>query len=400
MTYTRNGFTSSATVNVNVVIPKLTGFTATQAADRVASNQCSGDFPPAPGVTYILGCPNSPYGITFSATTKIPSGSYLTDPAQSGIKYVQIVSLLRKDINYGRVRCRTARNSESDTGSGWQLDTDDPYRTTSVVRFSQGNILTTQETDAPSVALTLTDFDYDSDAYYINDVFETYIVYFTGSNPSAPIFQRAIGLENSPKPAARIAWSWGGQTVYDPASPYSYQLQFSLVPPRSYVAEAVDFMRPYTGNAADLGPAQCPGGPPVSNNPIDSSRFFVRQQYCDILNRPPDGLWIYWIREVTLCGFDQTCINNHSIAIARGFYESSEFRQTHPALQQNPGTSEYNEEYVRQLYRTLLWREPDAAYHDWVNILNQTGDYSGVVGGFINSTEYRNHFYNGFVQCY
>lgn len=186
----------------------------------------------------------------------------------------------------------------------------------------------------------------------MNDYFEVYVVYFTGSNPSAPIFQRAIGLQNSPKPVARIAWSWGGQVVYDPASPYSYQRQFTLVPPTSYAGQAVDFMRAYSGSANDLTSAQCPSGPPVSNNPIDSSRFFVRQQYCDILNRPPDGSWIYWIREITLCAFDQGCINSRRIAVVRGFYESPEFRQSHPALQ-NPGAPEYNEEYVRQLYRTL-----------------------------------------------
>ena len=401
VTYTRNGFTAASFVNLTVVMPKLTAFTATQAADRIVSNQCTGDFPPAPDVMYILGCPHSPDGIMFSATAQIPSGSYLSDLDQSRLKFVQIVSLFRKDISYGQVRCATARTSETDTGSGWQLDNVDPYFSGDLLKypipaFSSGNTLTFKEVDSPSLNLTTPIFMYDKDAQYTNDVFEIYVVYFTGTKASTPIFQRAIGLQNSAKPVARLAWSWGGQSVYDPASPNSYQLQFSLVPPRTYVAEAVDAMRPYSGNAGDINPAQCPGGPPMSNNPIDSSRFFVRQQYCDILGRPPDAAWIYWIREITLCAFDQTCINNRRIAVVRGFFESGEFRQKHPKLQ-NPGAPGYNEEYVKQLYKTLLRREPDAAYLTWIDILNRTGDYDGVIGGFINSNEYRN--VRTFVPC-
>lgn len=407
VTYSRNGFTATAAVNINVVIPKLTSYTATQAADRITANDCGGTgFPPPPTAFYVLGCPPSPHGFIYSATAEIPTGPYLTDPSQGGIKVVQLVSSFRKTLSSGRVRCATARSADSNTESGWQLDSSDPYSMSSVQRFSdpnpfsQGYVITAQDTDSPSTPLATPYFMFDNDALFVNDYFETYIVYFTGPQILTPVFQRAIGLQNSPQPVARIKWSWGGQSVYDVYSPYAYRRQFTLVPPRTYVAEAVDAMRTYTGNVEGLVFQQCPNGPPVYNNPIDGARFFVGQQYCDILQRQPDGAWLHWISYLTQCAFDQTCIDTRRVEIARGFYESPEFRAMHPALQ-NPGAPEYNEEYVRQLYRTLLKREADGSYQAWVNILNQTSNYSGVVYGFLYSTEYKNRFLvPNFQQCF
>ncbi|HVG34794.1 MAG TPA: FG-GAP-like repeat-containing protein [Pyrinomonadaceae bacterium] len=43
-------------------------------------------------------------------------------------------------------------------------------------------------------------------------------------------------------------------------------------------------------------------------------------------------------------------------------------------------------------YFGYLRRDPDAAYQDWINIYNQTGDSRNVTNGFVNSPEYRNRF--------
>jgi hypothetical protein len=43
-------------------------------------------------------------------------------------------------------------------------------------------------------------------------------------------------------------------------------------------------------------------------------------------------------------------------------------------------------------YFGYLRRDPDAAYQDWINIFNQTGDSRNVTNGFVNSQEYRNRF--------
>jgi hypothetical protein len=86
------------------------------------------------------------------------------------------------------------------------------------------------------------------------------------------------------------------------------------------------------------------------------------------------------------------CLNSRRITVARGFPESPEFRQNKPALS-NPGsTQEYNQEYVRQCYDVFLHRVPDGAYYVWLDYINNTGDYDGLVNGFINSTEYRLKF--------
>lgn len=43
-------------------------------------------------------------------------------------------------------------------------------------------------------------------------------------------------------------------------------------------------------------------------------------------------------------------------------------------------------------YFGYLRRDPDAAYQDWINIFNQTGDSRNVTNGFVNSPEYRSRF--------
>ena len=131
-------------------------------------------------------------------------------------------------------------------------------------------------------------------------------------------------------------------------------------------------------------------------NPIDNTRFFVWSQYRDLQNREPDlGGFNGWSNVINSCaGGDSTCVNNQRIITVRGFLESMEFRQHHPIiLNNNPGTQAYNEEYVRQLYICLLRRQPEAeGFAAWLGVLNSTGDASLVVGGFVNSSEYRRRF--------
>jgi hypothetical protein len=134
---------------------------------------------------------------------------------------------------------------------------------------------------------------------------------------------------------------------------------------------------------------------PTLPNPMENHLFFVWSQYRDFLNRDPDsGGWNTWAPQLFTCaGTDWPCINAKRIHIVRGFIESAEFKAGFPNLANPPSTALYNEEYVRQLYRRLLRRDPDAqGFANWVNVLASTGDYSHVVHGFINSTEYRVRF--------
>lgn len=137
--------------------------------------------------------------------------------------------------------------------------------------------------------------------------------------------------------------------------------------------------------------------PAPATNPIDDTRFFTRQQYYDFLRRTPDqGGWDFHTNFINACGADTACITQRRRETVRGFIETDEFLNSNPILRNNPvGSQTYNEEYVRQLYRGLLQREPDAAgFNVQMNFINtHPGSYSELVGGFIDSLEYQLRFF-------
>lgn len=52
----------------------------------------------------------------------------------------------------------------------------------------------------------------------------------------------------------------------------------------------------------------------------------------------------------------------------------------------------FNEAFVVMQYFGYLRRDPDALYVNWIQTMNQSGDYRLMVNGFVNSGEYRNRF--------
>lgn len=448
VTYTLNGVSVTSHVNVNVVAPALTSFTANKAGDRlVGDDECVG-FGPNDPAAYMLGCPSPPPepdnplnvpGITFSAAAQIPPGPYLSDPAQSGIKFVQLVSMMRKALVYGSTVCQTARAAPAETNSetGWQLDTSDPYsnKPEAVVRFAGGTSVTAQTQDTPRRQLRSVQlgplfsqlFPFSVfDAYYHDEPFEMYVVYFTGVNPASPNFQRALGFPNpahDPNPqVAYLPWKWGGNIYFDPAPQFfagctqsanNYCLQSATssgaqaAPSRACATPTC--LRPYSGNAAALEFRQCPNGPPPATSFVDTSRFYVRQHYLDFLKRDPlnperpdvAGL-DYWRGEMTQCWFDATCIGRKRVDVARAFFYSQEFIGQFPALADSKRcTLSYNKEFVRQCYFNYLRRTRDPETDDlegfnfWVSKLNGQcpvhgdGAYNEMLKAFILSAEYR-----------
>jgi hypothetical protein len=260
------------------------------------------------------------------------------------------------------------------------------------------------------------------DAVDVDDQFEMYVVYFTGVDPSSPIFQRAIGFPTSDanNQVAYIPWSWRGSAFFDPLQQtigdcsqhdFKYCLQSRTLTGLRPAASRGS-MRTYSGNVENLRYQQCPGGPPLSTNMIDTSRFFVWQHYKDFLNRDPldpnrldiDGL-DYWNGEITQCGFDFTCVDRKRIDVSRAFFYSSEFIQQVPALaDSNRCTDSYNREFVRQCYYRYLRRPHDPETDDpsgfsyWVSKLNSQcpsmgdGAYNEMIKAFLLSIEYRNRF--------
>src|SRR5256885_10588463 len=48
----------------------------------------------------------------------------------------------------------------------------------------------------------------------------------------------------------------------------------------------------------------------------------------------------------------------------------------------------YNQAFVVMQYFGYLRRDPDASYTTWIDTLTRTGDYRGMISGFMNSNEY------------
>jgi hypothetical protein len=131
-------------------------------------------------------------------------------------------------------------------------------------------------------------------------------------------------------------------------------------------------------------------------NPIDDQRVFVRMHYIDFLQREPDPSgWDFHTNFINACGADAVCIAERRMITVRGFMESPEFRNTHTILRDNPvGSQAYNEEFIRQLYRCALQREPDPdGFNYHMTFINTyPGSYTILIGHFIESPEYRSRF--------
>jgi uncharacterized delta-60 repeat protein len=64
-------------------------------------------------------------------------------------------------------------------------------------------------------------------------------------------------------------------------------------------------------------------------NPLDTSEFFVRQNYIDFLSREPDESGFnFWVNQIESCGTDANCREVRRINVSAAFFLSIEFQQT------------------------------------------------------------------------
>jgi hypothetical protein len=64
-------------------------------------------------------------------------------------------------------------------------------------------------------------------------------------------------------------------------------------------------------------------------NPIDTTEYFVRQQYVDLLGREPDeGGFNYWSEQILACGSNTACLNTRRLEVAAAFFIEAEFQRT------------------------------------------------------------------------
>jgi hypothetical protein len=259
-----------------------------------------------------------------SYSASVHADPFISDPAQSGIKYVQAVSAFRKMARGAKLSCHTKRSSDSNIGSGWQLDTEDPYLNGDPVRrFTEGDNLTMATVDYPKTVLTFfSDWEF-VDSVYVDDHFEMYVVYFTGNDPHSPPIQRTLG---------KLEWNLGGLVVFDwNGTNAVHTVRYSNAAPTSRTGVAANSMVTMQGNVYPPVEGVCLGGPPVSNDHIDTSRFLVRKHYIDFLDRDPAGEparnippdlpgWNFWTSQISRCTFDLNCVHserNH-IGLALG----------------------------------------------------------------------------------
>lgn len=404
VSYTKNGFTASGTVTINAILPSLLSFTTQVATDQITRDQrCSG-FPPAfLGAQYSFGCyqaggPDD--GIIFTAKAQIPSGQYLSNPAQSGIKIRQLISQFRKRVNdtgNGNIECRTVRSSQDQVDTGWQLDAE---AMTSFVHtpptFAQGNTLTYSAFDSPSDfldSLLLGVFTM-NDVVFVDDRFQTYVDYYVG-DPLSPTFKRPLKIasENTYN-FSYVGWKWNGQAIFGASDSLKYRLQFTNTP--SLFMAGTNTLPALQGNVSGNNYGRCLGDPAPSTNMIDGARCFVKQLYWDFLYRAPDQAgWDFWLGGITQCAFDPGCINYRKLEVAKAFFFSGEFIQSDPEMANPPGTPNfdptvYNRAFVRHCYNNFLRRAPDQAGWDhWTGVLNSNGNYNEMINAFIVSIEYR-----------
>ncbi len=64
-------------------------------------------------------------------------------------------------------------------------------------------------------------------------------------------------------------------------------------------------------------------------NPLDTTEYFVRQQYVDFLGREPDEAGLnFWVNNIESCGADSHCREIKRIDTSAAFFLSIEFRET------------------------------------------------------------------------
>ncbi len=325
-----------------------------------------------------------------SYSSSVHADPFISDPAQSGIKYVQAVSAFRKIARGANLVCHTKRSSDTNIASGWQLDTHDPYDPGEYPAhwFTEGNNLTMPTVDYPKTVLTFFSAWEFVDSVYVDDHFEMYVVYFTGNNPTSPGLQRTLG---------KLVWNWGGLVVFDwNGTNAVHTIRYSNVAPTSRTGVTANSMVTMQGNVHPSVDAACPGGPPISTNHIDRSRVFVKYHYLDFLGHSPDLLgWNFWTSQISRCVFDLNCVHAERIHIGLAFMYSPEFAQQDPIMANPPGSpgfnaSEYNPRFVYWCYKKYLQREPDSpGWEYWTNVLNTEGNYGHIIEAFQVCNEYR-----------
>jgi hypothetical protein len=129
------------------------------------------------------------------------------------------------------------------------------------------------------------------------------------------------------------------------------------------------------GNKTDAGFTAVPDAA-ISSNAIDTSEFFVRQQYLDFLGREPDQAGFnFWREQINQCNGDLDCVRGRRIDVSASYFMSQEFQDS--------------ASFIYRLYRGALGRQ--------LNYAEFSADRPQVVGG-TNLDASKASFADAFVQ--
>ena len=360
VSYTKSGLTSSSSVTIKSILPTLTSFAPTEQVPGAIWAPFTCTDPPHPSSLwwYKKGCTAlfSTVGINFHA--KVDVDAFISDPKKSGVKYVQAYSGYHKLMSRG-IRCITDRSSEGGVASGWRADREDPnkniYSLESFMDFSNVVLTSTgiDEDDSPGQALTHFNDDEFVDAVYVDDRAEMYLVYYSGVDPYNPPIERPLG---------KYAWNWGGLVVFDWNGNDAVHHLRATNPVLSSPSSTFPLTVPVRKDEVP-----CPDGSPFTNNPIDSSRVFVKYHYIDFLGRNPAGDathaadlvgWDFWTSGISQCVFDLNCVHSKRVNTGLAFFYSGEFINSDPDMANPPGTpgfnpAIYNRKFVYWCYQNI-----------------------------------------------
>ena len=245
----------SASVTVNVVVPRGFTFTATQTSAFIKQgDNCRDDRGVLiTGPAFALGCGLQEPGIEFIATVQGPV-PFISAASYSQIKFVQWTNPYAIAHMNSGYECATLRPSEHDTINGWFLDGRDPYPghggnfygLPSASFRDDGRTHQLRAVDSPMYPMA--DFDY----FRSHDLFEMTLVYIGGPNVLEPRVQRPIAV---------IAWHWGGEIFF--SSPGNWQSYYSYPPPQWWTGVATNTLRIFSpGSPTNVGFSPCSGQSP------------------------------------------------------------------------------------------------------------------------------------------
>lgn len=282
VTYTApEGCKVTKSFTVNVTVPTVTTYTGDMLPERLTTSSAACSEIPGRDI-FSLGCAHpdpatSEPGITYRATAKIPDDS-ISNPTQSGIKFVQIVNLYRRRVTASRgSECLTFRSSTSDDSpSAWRIDGQDPYQRESdptrsgipskgTIKFTDSLTASIESRDSPGSGLSVPEQHFQ---FEVDERFEMLVEYFAGSsNPeqSTPGTTQVIGV---------LAWNWGGQMTYSPASD-SYSYSVAHPAGAHFTGVSTRQVRPFPNIIFRAGEDpnewhQCPGGGGPTPTPTPS----------------------------------------------------------------------------------------------------------------------------------